>query len=173
MGGSGRNIPSFEVFTSPDWRGTEGWIRFDQPLYRYGNLITGIELEFRAGRVVSSTATQNKQLLREMLKIPGADKVGEFSLTDKRLSRIKKFMAETLYDENVGGAQGNTHLALGRSFADAYTGPSVKMKKRDWQRLGFNDSSVHTDIMSTTKRRVTAELADGTKQLIYDKGKFV
>src|SRR5690606_20953819 len=41
-GGSGRNIPSFEVFTSPDWRGTEGWIRFNQPLYRYGNLITGI-----------------------------------------------------------------------------------------------------------------------------------
>jgi aminopeptidase len=32
LGGTGRNIPSFEVFTSPDWRGTEGWIRFNQPL---------------------------------------------------------------------------------------------------------------------------------------------
>lgn len=35
LGGSGRNIPSFEIFTSPDWRGTNGWIRFNQPLYRY------------------------------------------------------------------------------------------------------------------------------------------
>jgi aminopeptidase len=36
LGGGGRNIPSFEVFTSPDWRGTNGWIRFNQPLYYYG-----------------------------------------------------------------------------------------------------------------------------------------
>ena len=41
VGGSGRNIPSFEIFTSPDWRGTEGWIAFNQPLYRYGNLVRG------------------------------------------------------------------------------------------------------------------------------------
>src|SRR3989344_2819371 len=44
--GSGRNIPSFEIFTSPDWRGTNGWIRINQPLYRYSNKITGIELWF-------------------------------------------------------------------------------------------------------------------------------
>ncbi len=47
LGGRGRNIPSFEIFTSPDWRGTEGWIDFNQPLYRYGNLVKGIRLEFR------------------------------------------------------------------------------------------------------------------------------
>jgi len=47
--GDGANIPSFEIFTSPDWRGTEGWIRFNQPLYRYGTLITGIELRFEGG----------------------------------------------------------------------------------------------------------------------------
>ena len=41
---AGRNIPSFEIFTSPDWRGTEGWIAFNQPLYRYGNLVRGIRL---------------------------------------------------------------------------------------------------------------------------------
>ena len=52
VAGSGRNIPSFEVFTSPDWRRTEGWIRFSEPLYTHGSLITGIELEFREGRVV-------------------------------------------------------------------------------------------------------------------------
>ena len=49
LGGRGRNIPSFELFTSPDWRGTEGWIYCNQPLYRYGNLVKGIRLTF-AGR---------------------------------------------------------------------------------------------------------------------------
>lgn len=39
LGGSGRNIPSFEVFTSPDWRGTEGWIRYNMPLSYQGNII--------------------------------------------------------------------------------------------------------------------------------------
>ena len=51
IGGSGKNIPSFEIFTCPDWRGTEGWVKFNQPLYRYGNLITDIELEFKKGIV--------------------------------------------------------------------------------------------------------------------------
>ena len=58
VGGSGRNIPSFEIFTSPDWRGTEGWIRFNQPLYRYGNLISGIRLEFADGRVVEAAPSR-------------------------------------------------------------------------------------------------------------------
>jgi len=49
LAGSGRNIPSFEIFTSPDWRGTNGWIRINQPLYRYSNKITGIELWFKDG----------------------------------------------------------------------------------------------------------------------------
>ncbi len=43
-----RNAPSFEVFTSPDWRGTEGRIRFNEPLYIYGSLIRGVERESRA-----------------------------------------------------------------------------------------------------------------------------
>ena len=47
LGGRGRNIPSFELFTSPDWRGTEGWIYCNQPLYRYGNLVKGIRLDVR------------------------------------------------------------------------------------------------------------------------------
>jgi aminopeptidase len=48
----------------------------------------------------------------------GASQIGEYSLTDKRLSRITKFMAETLFDENMGGEFGNTHMAVGRSYHD-------------------------------------------------------
>jgi aminopeptidase len=172
IGGSGRNIPSFEIFTSPDWRGTEGWIRFNQPLYRYGNLISGIRLEFAGGVVVKATADRNEDVLREMVATENADKVGEFSMTDSRFSRITKFMAETLYDENVGGPFGNTHIALGAAYHDCYAGDPAGVAREEWERLGFNDSSVHTDIVSTTDRTVTATLRGGGELVIYRDGQF-
>jgi aminopeptidase len=172
LGGRGRNIPSFELFTSPDWRGTEGWIYCNQPLYRYGNLVKGIRLTFADGRVTHASAEENERVLTEMIATEGADRVGEFSLTDRRFSRITRFMAQTLYDENVGGAYGNTHIALGRSYQDAYTGDPAPLGHDDWQRLGFNNSSVHTDIVSTTDRVVTATLRGGGERVIYREGEF-
>jgi aminopeptidase len=173
VAGSGRNIPSFEIFTSPDWRGTEGWIRFNQPLYRYGSVIKGIQLWFKNGKVVKATADHNEDILKAMIKSPNADKVGEFSLTDKRHSRITQVMGETLYDENMGGPQGNTHIALGNAYHDCYTGDPSKNSKKDWEQLGYNDSPVHTDIISTAKRTVTAHFPDGKTTVIYHNGKFV
>jgi aminopeptidase len=173
LGGSGRNIPSFEVFTSPDWRGTEGWIKFNQPLYRYGSVVKGIELQFKNGRVVKAQASQNEKLLKEMLATDaGASQVGEYSLTDKRLSRITKFMAETLFDENMGGKYGNTHIAVGRSYADTYNG-EIKGKSKDFfAKIGYNDSAIHTDMISTEDRTVLATLANGKELIIYKKGQF-
>lgn len=173
MGGRGANIPSFEIFTSPDWRGTNGWIRFNQPLYHYGNVAKGISLKFKNGRVIEAKARVNQKLVQHMIATKNADKVGEFSLTDRRFSRITKFMAETLYDENIGGSYGNTHIAVGTSYHSCYAGNIAKMKKADWQRLGFNNSSVHTDMISTTDRKVTAYLFNGKQKVIYDKGQFV
>jgi aminopeptidase len=173
LGGTGSNIPSFEIFTSPDWRGTNGWIRFNQPLYRYGNLVKGIRLEFKDGVVTNATATQNQKLLREMIATPNANKLGEFSMTDKRHSRITKFMASTLYDENVGGPNGNSHLAVGTSFDDTYTGDLKTLTPKKKLEIGLNTSSVHTDIITTTPRTVTATLANGTTKVIYKNGMFV
>jgi aminopeptidase len=173
LGGGGRNIPSFEVFTSPDWRGTEGWIKFNQPLYYYGPKVEGIELHFQKGRVVKSTAKKNQKLLHEMLSTDiGASQLGEFSLTDTRLSRITKFMAETLFDENIGGPYGNTHLAVGKSYHDTYTGDTSKMTDQLAKKLGYNESVIHVDMISTADRTVTANLADGRELVIYRKGEF-
>ena len=172
LGGSGRNIPSFEVFISPDWRGTNGTIEFNQPLYRYGSLITGIKLQFKNGLVIKSSAAKNYAILKQMIATPGADKIGEFSLTDKRLSRIDKFMAETLFDENISGPYGNTHIALGSAYKDSYPGNPSKLTKAQWGKMGYNDSVVHTDIISTTPRTVTAHFADGTYKIIYKDGLF-
>jgi len=172
LGGSGRNIPSFEIYISPDWRQTEGFVKFDKPLYRYGNLVEGICLEFIEGKVVKASATKGEDLLKEMIATENADKIGEFSLTDIRLSKIDKFMAETLFDENFGGKHGNFHIALGAAYKDSFTGEMSKMSKEDWSELGFNESVVHTDIVSSENRVVRAILKDGSEKIIYENGIF-
>jgi len=173
IGGSGRNIPSFEIFTSPDWRGTNGHIYFDFPLYRYGNVIDGIYLEFKNGKVIKARANKNQTLLEQIIKQKNADRVGEFSLTDKRFSQINKFMANTLYDENFGGRFGNTHLALGSSYHDCFRGNPKTMKTADWNKLGYNDSAEHTDIIAKQDRRVEAILKNGQTKIIYQHGSFL
>jgi aminopeptidase len=173
LGGTGRNIPSFEIFTTPDWRGTEGTATFTEPLHRYGSLIEGIRLTFEGGRVVEATAKRNGELLRAMIESDeGASRVGEISLTDGRLSPITRYMGETLFDENRGGPQGNFHLAVGSAYRDAFRGDIAAQSRRDWQRLGFNESSVHTDIVSTARRTVTATLPGGRSKVIYADGRF-
>jgi len=170
--GGGNNIPSYEVFTSPNFREVNGWVRFNQPHYRYGKKIEGIELWFKDGQVIKSKASQNHDLLKSMLKTKGGNYLGEFSLTDARLSRITKMMAEILYDENMGGKFGNTHVALGSAYRDCYIGDPTKVTDAQWEKMGYNDSVVHSDIISTTDRTVTATLFDATEKVIYQKGQF-
>ena len=172
LGGSGRNIPSFELFISPDWRGASGKIQFTEPLYRYGSLIERAYLEFEDGLVTKATAEKGEDLLKEMVAVENADKIGEFSLTDRRFSRITKFMGETLFDENVGGDNGNTHIAVGMAYRDSYDGDPMSVSDEQWAEMGFNNSVVHTDIVATSNRTVTAYLEDGSSQVIYKDGEF-
>jgi aminopeptidase len=174
LSGGGKNIPSFEIFTSPDWRGTNGTIRFNQPLYYSGKRISDVRLKFKNGLVVSSSAMENEDALKEMIAQENADKVGEFSLTDKRHSRITKFMATTLFDENMGGAFGNTHIALGNAYKDTFTGDMSVVTDQQWADMGYNSCpKVHTDIISTSNRTVIATLPDGQEKIIYKDGQFV
>ncbi|CAN5677044.1 hypothetical protein BH10BAC2_BH10BAC2_02750 [soil metagenome] len=173
LSGGGKNIPSFEIFTSPDWRGTNGHIHFNQPLYYSGKRIAGVLLQFENGVVVAASATENEDALKEMIAQENANKVGEFSLTDKRHSRITKFMATTLFDENMGGAFGNTHIALGNAYKDAFTGDMSAVAEEQWAEMGYNScTKVHTDIISTTNRTVTATLSNNTERIIYINGEF-
>ncbi len=172
LGGGGANIPSFEIFTSPDWRGIEGKVFFNFPLYRYGNIIKNIQLTFKQGRVVKATADKNEALLKAMISQKNADKVGEYSLTDKRFSKISKFMANTLYDENFGGDYGNSHLAVGTSYHEAFIGNVRSATAKDWEKMGFNESIEHCDIINTNPKTVTAILKNGVEKVIYKDGEF-
>lgn len=173
IGISGRNIPSFEIFVSPDWRGTRGRYHADQPSYRSGNRVEGVTLEFSRGKVVRVLAAAGQNFVKKQLQMDqGAGRVGEFSLTDKRFSRINRFMANTLFDENYGGKFGNCHIALGSSYSNTYAGDPKRLTPSLKQNLGFNESALHWDLVNTEKKRVTAHLKSGQTTTIYENGRF-
>ena len=107
----------------------------------------GTRLEFKKGRATVIRVDVGEDFVKKQLKIDkGANKLGEFSLTDKRFSRIDRFMANTLHDENYGGKNGNCHIALGSSYSNAYAGDSKKLTPARTRDLGFNESALHWDL---------------------------
>jgi len=173
VGISGHNIPSFELFISPDWRGTEGTYFANQPSFRSGNLVEGVRLTFKKGSVSKATAKKGDVFTNKQLSMDkGARRIGEFSLTDKRFSKINRFMASTLYDENYGGRYGNCHLAVGSSYTDTYDGDPATLTKEMKAKLGFNDSALHWDLVNTEKKTVTAHLRSGEQVVVYENGMF-
>ncbi|WMW65124.1 aminopeptidase [Nitratidesulfovibrio liaohensis] len=172
-GVTGRNIPSFELYVSPDWRSVEGVYTADLPSFRSGNIVQGVRLEFRQGRVVRLDAEQGEGFATGQLNSdPGAAMLGEFALVDRRFSRITRFMANTLYDENHGGPHGSMHVALGQSYANTFSGPSDELTADARRDLGFNSSSLHWDLVATTPRKVTAVTPGGARVVIYEDGEF-
>lgn len=174
IGLSGHNIPSFELFLSPDCRKTEGVYYADQPSYRDGKYVEGVRLTFRNGWAVSVSAETGEAFVKKQLAMDtGANRLGEFSLTDRRFSRISAFMANTLYDENYGGEYGNCHIAVGASYSDTYDGDLSELTPERKKALGFNDSALHWDLVNTEPKRVTAHLSSGGKTVIYENGEFL
>jgi aminopeptidase len=172
-GVSGHNVPSFEIFVSPDWRGTEGVYFANLPSFRSGNYVEDVRITFAKGRAVKIEAKRGQEFVKKQLAMDkGACQIGEFSLTDKRFSRIDRFMAETLFDENFGGKEGNCHIALGSSYSDTYSGDPARLTPALKKELGFNDSALHWDLVNTEPKTVTAHLTDGKKVIIYDRGIF-
>jgi aminopeptidase len=170
---SGHNIPSFELFVSPDWRGAEGVYYANLPSYRSGNYVEGVRLTFSRGVAVEIRADSGEAFTVKQLRMDrGASRIGEFSLTDKRFSRIDRFMADTLFDENFGGEHGNCHIAVGASYADSYTGDPSALTGALKRRLGFNESALHWDLVNTEKKAVTAHLKTGKRLVIYENGRF-
>jgi aminopeptidase len=145
-----RNMPSGEVFTGPHETSAEGRIRYTIPSSPRGTLVQGIELEFRAGEVVSARAERGDDVLQSALETDaGARRLGEIGIgTNFGLERA---VGNILLDEKIGGT---VHLALGRSYPE--TG-------------GVNESAVHWDMICDLRRggRLTA---DG--EVILEDGAF-
>ncbi len=170
---SGQNLPAYEVYVSPDWRGVDGVFYADMPSIRHGRLVAGARLEFRRGLLSGVQAEQGLHFLVEQLKAAeNAGRLGEFSMTDRRHSLVNDFMAHPLIDENFGGDQGNCHVALGASLPESFSGPAYELTVDAQNALGFNGSSIHWDLVNTEERRVTAVLRDGSRRLVYENGEF-
>ena len=154
LGGTGRNIPSFEIFTSPDWRGTEGTIAFTEPLHRYGGMIEGIRLRFERGRVVEATAT------RERGAAAGDDR------ERRRARRRRRGLAHRRPPEPDHPLHGRDALrreprrparatSTSRSATPTATpSPATRPRSRAATCSGSasTSSAVHTDIVSTARR---------------------
>ncbi len=173
IGVTGGNIPGCELYVSPDCRGVDGVFYANQPSLRQGNVVQGATLEFHDGVAAKVDAEYGLVFLqRQLYSDAGARRVGEFSLTDRRFSRVDRFMAHTLLDENFGGEHGNCHIALGGSLTECFAGPAELLSPELEMELGFNTSDIHWDLVNTEPKRVTALLKTGKPILVYENGEF-
>ncbi|MBW6438504.1 aminopeptidase [Actinoplanes hulinensis] len=160
------NIPTEEVFTSPDRRTAEGVLRVTKPLVLNGRLVLGLRLEFSAGRIVAVSADSGADAVEAQLGTDdGARYLGEVSLvdSDSRIARAGIVFHNTLFDENAA-----CHVAWGASFPFSVPGArELPVERRE--ALGLNTSGVHTDVVIGGEGiTVTGTGPKGTVDIIRD-----
>lgn len=144
------NMPDGEVFTAPIENSANGTIRFTFPGIVAGREVEDITLAFKDGKVEKASAAKGDDLLQQLLKIEGANRIGEASMGTNYA--ITKFTKNMLFDEKMGGT---IHIALGNSYPESG---------------GLNKSAIHWDILKDMKKN--GEIyADG--KLFYKNGNFL
>jgi aminopeptidase len=173
IGVSGHNIPSFELFLSPDWRGTNGIYYADQPSYRSGNLHPrhSPRVQERLGR---ERGRRGGPRLRPEAALHGRGRQQDRGVLahGQALLQDRQVHGQHPVRRNFGGRNGNCHIAVGASYSDTYDGNPAELTKEKKARLGFNDSALHWDLVNTQDKRVVAFLDTGEKKTIYEKGMF-
>jgi aminopeptidase len=131
------NIPTEEVFTSPDPRRAEGTLRATRPLQLGGTMVRDLEVEFHDGHIVKVGASSGADLVRGQIALDeNASRLGEISLVDgsSAVGQLGITFFNTLFDENA-----TCHVAYGSAF------PFCVEDEAD--RAVLNESPVHTDFM--------------------------
>ncbi len=130
------NMPTEEVFTTPDLRRTEGYVRSTRPLALYGRIVRGLEVRFQDGRIVEVKADEGGDVVQGQIDTDAtAAYLGEIALVDgtSRIGQTGLTFFDTLFDENT-----TCHVAYGGAYAEAVEGGVIE---------GVNVSNVHTDFM--------------------------
>lgn len=140
------NIPTEEVFTTPDFRRVEGVVASTRPLHlpNEGVTVTDLKLRFEEGRAVDVQATNGGEVVKIQMAIDeGAARIGEIALVDKdsAVGQTGVTFANTLFDENA-----TCHIAYGAGFAFCVEG-AADMSPDEQIANGVNSSKVHTDFM--------------------------
>ncbi len=164
------NIPTEEVFTSPDKDKADGIVYSSLPLSYGGQLIEDFWFKFENGKIIDCGAKTNEEMLREMISIDsGASYLGECALVPYS-SPIRKsgiLFYNTLFDENAA-----CHLAIGMGFTNVLR-DAEKYTDDEAHALGINDSVTHVDFMiGTEDMTITATLENGNEVLIFKDGEW-
>jgi aminopeptidase len=131
------NLPTEEVFTSPDPERTEGVVRSTKPLLVDGRAVTGLRMRFEGGRAVEIDADSGRDLMREVAsRDENSARLGEVALVDAsgRIGALETIFRHTLLDENAA-----SHIAIGRAI------PGPEDDRAAIERA--NISAVHLDFM--------------------------
>jgi len=165
------NLPTEEVFTTPDWRGTEGTVRATRPFLVNGKLIEGLTLRFEHGKIVDFQATRGAETFAEYTASDdGANRLGEVALVgiDSPIYQSGLVFEEILFDENAA-----CHIAVGSAYKFCLAG-GAQMTEKDFAAIGCNESTVHTDMMiSSDQVDVTAETYTGASIQLLAQGAWV
>jgi aminopeptidase len=130
------NMPTEEIFTTPDCRRAEGTIRSSKPLALLGEIIEGLQLTVENGKIVEVKADKGADVVRGQLAADDrAAYFGELALVDgtSRVGQTNVTFFDTLYDENA-----TCHIAYGFGIPEVFDGDPGE---------GMNVSTVHTDFM--------------------------
>jgi aminopeptidase len=165
------NMPTEEVFTTPDARRVEGTVRSTLPLQIQGNIIRGLEVRFEGGRVAEIHAESGEEVMRTHAATDdGAARLGEVALVDghSRVGKTGLVFYDTLFDENA-----SSHIALGASIVQAVPGASEQAADERHAR-GVNHSSIHTDFMiGSNELEIDGVTADGEAVPIMRNGDWL
>jgi aminopeptidase len=160
------NIPTEEVFTSPDRRRADGMISLTKPVIIGGQVVEGLKVTFSGGRITGVTATSGAGSVRAQLDTDeGARSLGEVSLVDRdsRIAKAGILFHNMLFDENAA-----CHVAWGQSFPFAVAGGLAKSDEERYE-IGLNRSAVHTDVVIGGEgMTVTGTGPKGTVEIIRD-----
>lgn len=138
------NMPTEEVFTTPDSRRVEGHVRSTLPLQIQGNIVRDLEIRFEGGRAVEVKAGTGEDVMRTHVATDdGAARLGEVALVDghSAVGETGLVFYDTLYDENA-----SSHIALGAPILQAVDWAS-ELSPEERVDKGVNHSSIHTDFM--------------------------
>ena len=165
------NLPTEEVFSSPDKNTAEGTLVAALPLVRNGVIIENFSLTFEKGRVVDFKAEKGYDTLKEIIETDeGSHRLGEIALIgyDSPIQNLKTLFYETLFDENA-----SCHFALGRAFPTCLKG-GEDMSDEELSAAGLNNSLEHVDFMVGTKDlSIVAATEDGREIEIFRNGNWV
>ena len=131
------NLPTEEVFTTPDPARVNGYVASTKPLFVSGALVTGLRVRFEDGNAVEIDADHGAETLRALSqRDPGAARLGEVALVDResRVGNLDTVFFDTLLDENAA-----SHIALGEGLDFTVLDPI------DQERI--NRSELHIDFM--------------------------